>query len=236
MRPFGDLVGQFSGALDKLNPKQRQTAINTLLGSDASRAATIVLGAGRKRWNSMSASVGKAGSAQQLANAQMKGLNGALQAAQSSLETAGLLFGKALAPSIVRVAGDVGDVANWFSQCRCRFSTTPRMAAPIAAGIGPLLVVLGNAVVKVIELRAWFVALGESLPGVAARLSALSASLSVGPIPGGAVVLALVALAAVLMLAYRHSAEVRRWCLPAFVRCASGGINWSRRPVRLSAW
>ena len=84
------------------------------------------------------------------------------------------------------------------------------MAALIAAGIGPLLVVLGNAVVKVIELRAWFVALGESLPGVAARLSALSASLSVGPIPGGAVVLALVALAAVLMLAYRHSAEVRK--------------------------
>ena len=127
MRPFGDLVGQFSGALDKLNPKQRQTAINTLFGSDASRAATIVLGAGRKRWNSMSASVGKAGSAQQTRQRSDEGSERRAPGGAKLAGNSGAVVrqgARAVNRQGGRRRGRCGELV--FGARRRRFSTTPR--------------------------------------------------------------------------------------------------------------
>lgn len=87
MRPLQDIIAQFSAVLPTLTQKQRDWAIQTIFGSDAQRAANIVLSAGSKQYEDLKKKVTEAGAGAKLAEAQTKGYKGALEGLKSTQET-----------------------------------------------------------------------------------------------------------------------------------------------------
>jgi TP901 family phage tail tape measure protein len=100
--PLREQVAQYTQALGRLKPAARQQAINTLFGSDASRAANIILGAGVKKYDEMHRAISRQGAAAQIAAAKQKGLAGAMDGLKSAVETVQIQIGTALAPVITK--------------------------------------------------------------------------------------------------------------------------------------
>lgn len=81
---------QLSVASKNMSEEQFQAATNVLFGSDAMRAAMVAAGGGTEAYDKMAAAIGKQGTAAELAAAKMKGLPGAWERVQNSLESASL--------------------------------------------------------------------------------------------------------------------------------------------------
>lgn len=102
----GNFVGleatsrQLQKALGGLSTEQRTAALNTIFGSDASRAASIFATQGADAFNEMSKAVNKQGAATDLAAAQNSGFNGALDNLKSTLETVGTDLGTKVLPPL----------------------------------------------------------------------------------------------------------------------------------------
>lgn len=100
--PLRNVIGQYHSALEKLSPAQRQSALYAIFGSDAIRAANIILGDGVGAFDKMHHAVSRHGAASKLAAAQTKGYKGALDAFKSTVETTQITIGTALLPAITR--------------------------------------------------------------------------------------------------------------------------------------
>lgn len=95
-------AGQLQSKLGGLSQEQRELAINTIFGSDASRAAGIFAKQGAKGFDAMSKAVNRQGAATELAKAQNSGFNGALDNLKSTLETIGTDLGTKLLPPLTK--------------------------------------------------------------------------------------------------------------------------------------
>jgi hypothetical protein len=97
-------LGTISGALQKhlatLNDTQRQQALTTIFGSDASRAAAILMKTGKTGIDKYTKATSNQSAAQKVANARMKGTAGAIEQLKGSVETVLLRFGQAIAPAV----------------------------------------------------------------------------------------------------------------------------------------
>jgi TP901 family phage tail tape measure protein len=113
--PFRDIVQQYSTALGKLSPAQRQFALQTIFGTDAQRAANIILGHGVKEFDNLSAAVSKQGGAAARAAAQQKGFKGALDGFNSALQTTEVTVGTQLLPVLTKY---LRELAKWLGQSK----------------------------------------------------------------------------------------------------------------------
>lgn len=102
MNDFQSILGQLQGATGKLTQEQKAHALQTIFGTDAIRAANILLKAGTAGFTEMSAAVNKSGAAADLASAQNAGMAGAVDALKSTVETLGLTFAKPLLEPLTR--------------------------------------------------------------------------------------------------------------------------------------
>ena len=144
MVPFGKIVGQLETGLAGLSDEQRNVALQTIFGTHAINAATIIAGEGAAGFAEMEAAVSKAGSASDLAEANMKGLGGAVKYFKGSVDS--MLIGTALPwldmlGSIIRGAADMATSFGTLSPQVQKFAVV--MAAVLAAA-GPLLLILGG--------------------------------------------------------------------------------------------
>jgi len=110
MLPLREIVGQFSRALSKLSEDQRNYTLATIFGTDAIRAANIILMAGVEAYDEMYKAVTKSNAAADLAAARMRGLKGAKEALNNAVETLGLAFGEKLLPALAKVIFSIADL------------------------------------------------------------------------------------------------------------------------------
>jgi TP901 family phage tail tape measure protein len=103
MLPLRDLTAQFASKLSALTEEERNYILTTVFGSDAIRAANIVLMAGADAYDEMYRAVTKANAATELAAARTRGLKGAQEALNNAVETLGLSFGEKLTPILAKV-------------------------------------------------------------------------------------------------------------------------------------
>lgn len=102
----GNFVGlektseQLQTKLKGLTAEQRNNALATIFGSDSMRVAAILADQGATGFNNMAKAVSKQGAATQLAAAQNKGFNGALDNFISTLQTIGIDLGTKVLPPI----------------------------------------------------------------------------------------------------------------------------------------
>ena len=144
MLPMRDLIASFSERLGGLSEAQRNAALATIFGSDAIRAANIVMMGDVDAYDKMYAAVDRTGAASELAGARMKGLGGAIEAMKSSVETASLVIGEALGPKIMGLAKIITDAANGFSEWDKQSQDAAVNFAIFAAAIGPVVLTLGK--------------------------------------------------------------------------------------------
>ncbi len=112
-----DTSRQLQKALGKLSTEQKTAALNTIFGSDASRAAAIFASQGASAFDDMSKAVNKSGAATDLAAAQNSGFNGALDNLISTLETVGTDLGTKVLPPLTSfikaLANGVQPAVDW---------------------------------------------------------------------------------------------------------------------------
>jgi TP901 family phage tail tape measure protein len=185
---FFDANGEFVGmeqaadllyeALAPLTDEQRAVALETLFGSDASRAAAILFdtqadaaaGAGKSLGEYIDA-VQPAGQATDVANARMAGMNGALEALSGSIDTAKIAFGMAFLPVVETVAEKLAELVNIFIGLPPELQT---VISVVGAGAAAFLAV-GSAIGFIIGPLGAF--LGALAP-VAAGIAAIAAPLA----------------------------------------------------------
>jgi TP901 family phage tail tape measure protein len=125
-------------ALAKMTTEQRTLAIETAFGSDAQRAANVVLVQGVDAWQKMSGAVNQGGAAAELAAAKTKGLSGAWEGLKSQLETAGLKIFDVVAKSLEGIVRKLADMAGGLADINPKVIEFGVVVAGVAATAGPL--------------------------------------------------------------------------------------------------
>lgn len=98
IRPFQAIIGDLAKATKGMGDAQRNAAFDTIFGSDAIRAANVLVGQGAKGHKALVDEVSKEGSAAKLSAAQMKGYRGALEGFGSTVDTIKVRAGEVMLP------------------------------------------------------------------------------------------------------------------------------------------
>jgi TP901 family phage tail tape measure protein len=154
LKPLPELVSLFSSKLGGMTDQQRNATLATIFGSDAIRAANIVLIEGADKWDDMSTAVNRAGGAQDVAASKMKGFNGAMEAFKSTVETLAITIGEKFLPKLTPLVGKLTEVVDKFGSLSPAMQDNIIKYGMLAAAIGPTLIVLGtlsSSISKVIK-------------------------------------------------------------------------------------
>lgn len=144
-----DMAEELQNKLGGLSPAARDAALQTIFGSDAMRAATVMMNSGEEGLATYIKATNDQEAAQRLANSQMSEGSLAIEEMKGSLETAAITIGQMLAPIITKVAEFITELAN-------KFSTLPKGVqvgiiafAGIIAVLGPLLMIIGQVMMGI---------------------------------------------------------------------------------------
>lgn len=122
--------------MKNLSAEQRTLALNTIFGSDASRAAGILLDNGRAGVEKYTKATMDLGAAQKLAKTNTEGAAGSLEQLGGSVETALIVAGKAIAPFATAVIRRLTEVVNWIiDKLPGAFSSIQNAVGPVFARI-----------------------------------------------------------------------------------------------------
>lgn len=103
-----NIAEQLQKKLGPLSEAQRAQTLQTIFGSDATRAATVLMNEGAEGLGKYIKATNDRSAAEDMAKAAMSGTSGAMEKLRGAVETAQLAIGKGLAPA---VAG----LADWLS-------------------------------------------------------------------------------------------------------------------------
>lgn len=195
MKDISGIADELTGKLGGLSDAERDAALQTIFGSDASRAAAILMQSGSEGLAKYIAATNDATAAETMANAQKGELSWALENMGGAVESASIAFGTALAPAITAVAGVIGNVAEAFSSLPAGVQTGIAVVLALVAALGPLLMVIGSVV--------------AALPAISEGFAMLGGALAIPLAPAAAVVAAIAAIAAAIYAAWTTSETFR---------------------------
>lgn len=191
MKDISGIADELTGKLGGLSDAERDAALQTIFGSDASRAAAILMQSGSEGLAKYIAATNDATAAETMANAQKGELSWALENMGGAVESASIAFGTALAPAITAVAGVIGNVAEAFASLPAGVQTGIAVVLALVAALGPLLMVIGSVV--------------AALPAISEGFAVLGGALAIPLAPAAAVVAAIAAVAAAIYAAWTTS-------------------------------
>lgn len=195
MKDISGIADELTGKLGGLSDAERDAALQTIFGSDASRAAAILMQSGSEGLAKYIAATNDATAAETMANAQKGELSWALENMGGAVESASIAFGTALAPAITAVAGVIGDVAEAFASLPAGVQTGIAVVLALVAALGPLLMVIGS--------------IAAALPAISEGFAVLGGALAIPLAPAAAVVAAIAAIAAAIHAAWTTSETFR---------------------------
>jgi TP901 family phage tail tape measure protein len=179
-------------ALKGQTKEQQLATLQTLFGSDAIRAAAILADNGAAGFDKLAASMGKT-SAADVAATRMNNFAGKLEQLKGSADTLAITIGTLLLPAVSSIVTHATSLVNAFS------GLSPAWQATIAGALGVIagILLLGAAIVKIIEIARAFMVVWELL-----NLGFLFS-------PVGLVIIGIVALIAAIALLWEHSSAFR---------------------------
>lgn len=201
MKDITGIADELTGKLGTLSDAERDAALQTIFGSDASRAAAILMQSGSEGLQKYIAATNDATAAETMANAQKGELSWALENMSGAIKSASIAFGSALAPAITAVAGVIGNVAEAFASLPSGAQTAIAVVLALVAAVGPLLVVFGSVVAM--------------LPALSEGLLLLGGAFAVPLAPALAVAAAIAAVVAILVTLWNTSETFRATVLAA---------------------
>ena len=143
MLPFGSIIEQFSSKLGGLTQEQRNQALATIFGSDAVRAANIVMMGGVQAHQQMLNAVTREGAAADLAGARMKGLAGALEGLKSQVETVLLDAAEPFLGFLEELARGLADLVPKITELDPNIRNAALAFGAVLAAAGPAILMFG---------------------------------------------------------------------------------------------
>lgn len=146
----GDLLGaseiaeELQNKLGGLDSASRDAALSTIFGSDAMRAATVMMDSGTEGIQKYINAANDQEAAQRLANSQMSDGSRAIEELKGSLETAAIQIGDTLAPIVQKVAELITALVNKFSALPEGVQQVIVVVGILMAALGPLLMIIGQ--------------------------------------------------------------------------------------------
>lgn len=144
MLSASDLAQELQDKLGGLEPATRDAAMQTIFGSDAMRAATVMMSGGSEAIEKYTAATYDMEAASRLANSQMGEGELAMEQLKGSIETALITIGTQLAPVVTDIVNGFTDLVNKFGELDEGTQKTIITFAGIAAAAGPVLSVIGK--------------------------------------------------------------------------------------------
>lgn len=144
MKSASEIAQILHDKLGKLAPAARDAAIQTIFGSDASRAAAAMMNSGAAGIAKYTKATHDQTSAARLAASQQGDTNKALEQMSGSLETAGIGLSTILNPAIRGVSTVIKNLADGFTTLPGGAQKAIAVVASIAAATGPALVGIGK--------------------------------------------------------------------------------------------
>lgn len=193
MKNITSIADELTGKLGTLSDAERDAALQTIFGSDASRAAAILMQSGSEGLRDYIAATNDSTAAETMANAQKGELSWAMENMSGAIETASIAFGTALAPAVTAVAGFIGDAAEAFASLPSDVQTAIVIVLALVAALGPLLMIVGSII--------------AILPALSEGMLVLSGAFAVPLAPILAIVAAIAAVVAVVVYLWNTSTE-----------------------------
>lgn len=175
MLSASDLAQELQDKLGGLEPAARDAAMQTIFGSDAMRAATVMMSGGSEAIEKYTAATYDMEAASRLANSQMGEGELAMEQLKGSIETALITIGTQLAPVVTDIVNGFTDLVNKFGELDEETQKTIITFAGIAAAAGPVLSVLGKLTSALSLIFAHPVIAG--IAAVAAGIGVLAAAI-----------------------------------------------------------
>lgn len=232
---LANMAKQLKAGLGGLSEAKRTDALSTIFGSDASRAATVLMKEGAKGIKGYVKATENQTAAQEMANANMSGSAGAIERMKGSIETAGLVVGKVLAPATVAAADSISAMASGASKAVQWFDKHRAVAITLVAVIGTLtLVTKAHAAAMGVSaaggMAQWL--MQTKLISTATKVWtavqwAWNAAVTASPI--GIAIVAIAALIAIVVIAWKKSDGFKAAVIGAFNGIKTGignAVNW----------
>lgn len=174
-----EIAGEFERGLGGLTQAEKAKAVTTIAGTYGQRALNALMKEGEEGIKGYIDQTREQGVAQKLANARMSGTAGAMERMSGALETAGLVIGEAIAPTVNKVADAIALMADKFTTLSPRVQQIVVVFAAAAAALGPLLVVSGMVVSAIGSLGVVFAGLSVAAVAPVVAIAALVAGIGV---------------------------------------------------------
>lgn len=139
-----EIAEELQNKLGGLDSASRDAALSTIFGSDAMRAATVMMDSGTEGIQKYINAANDQEAAQRLANSQMSDGSRAIEELKGSLETAAIQIGDTLAPIVQKVAELITALVNKFSALPEGVQQVIVVVGILFAALGPLLMVIGQ--------------------------------------------------------------------------------------------
>ena len=198
MRDLSDILADCRGAFSQLSESERAQAAEALVGKNAMSGFLALMNAAPEDIEKLSAAIDNCdGTAAQMAETMQDNLAGQLTILKSQLEELAISFGEMLMPAIRAIVSKIQafvDKLNGMSESQRKAILTIGL---IVAALGPLLVIIGTLISKVGVAMQGFVKLATGVKKLGVAVKAGTGGIS-GP------VLAIVAVVAVLVAAFKH--------------------------------
>lgn len=161
---LGDTGGDTAGAIKKLAGEGiTMSSAMDEVGRNA-QSALLVLANGIGDFDNLTEGLNNsAGAAKSMADIMDNVGEGSMKKMQSAIEGAQISIGEALAPTMVALADNVADLANWFTGLDSGMQGTIMTVTGVVAVIGPLLVMIPKAVQGFGMMRTTFQALNKTM-------------------------------------------------------------------------
>ncbi|UZQ51584.1 phage tail tape measure protein [Clostridium kluyveri] len=194
MKDASGIAQELQSKMSGLSDAQKQAAMNTIFGSDATRAASILMNEGASGLQKYTKATNDQTAASRLAKSQMGETSKSIEQMFGALETAAIKIQETLAPIITSIANKIGNLATAFSNLSPAVKKIILIVAGIVAAIGPLLMILGPLLITIGTVAG---AIGVVTTGAAAATPAVAGLAAVFTALTGPVGIAIAAITAV---------------------------------------
>lgn len=179
-----DIIGNLKVATKDLTMQQKQQAISTIFGTEAMSGMLTLVDAGPEQLAQLTDSLKNSdGAAKEMAETMQDNAKSSVEQMIGSLETAAIKIEKSIAPTVIKIANKVGELADKFSNLSENQQENILKWAAIAMAAGPVLKLFGGGISTVATLGTKLISLSSTLKGASVATSALGSASSVA---GGA--------------------------------------------------
>ncbi len=208
MRDLSDILSDCRGAFAQLSESEQAAAAEALVGKNAMSGFLALMNAGEGDIEKLSTAIANCdGTAERMAETMQDNLAGKLTILKSQLQELAISFGEMLMPAIRAIVSKIQafvDKLNHMSEGQQKAILTIGL---MVAALGPLLVIIGTVISKVGVAMQGFVRLASGVKKLGVAVKAGTGVFGkLGAALGGisAPVIAVVAIIAVLIAAFKH--------------------------------